>query len=376
MKKTFTFSVIAAFLTALFGFSSLASAMASKAYWTGSNSTLWSDGKNWAWDAGGDPRNLPPSWTDEVVFSATNSSNSSATVLGGNMDIDSLTINSSVPVGIDGGGGNLQIYSGSITTNSAAGNVLINAPLIIPGAATFAIENQNTTIASLTALYSMIKQGNGVLNLSGPSTINGTTTVSAGTLNVNGSTSASSSFTVASGATLGGNGTISGAVSIASGGTLAPGNSPGVIGTGDLSLAAGSVLSAEIIGSGAVAGTDYDQVNVTGTISLLGNLTLTLTSYMPTEGQLIFLINNDLSDTITTGFANVNGGSLSNNTEFNLAGERWFISYEANYNGGTGSTFMGGNDVALYAIPEPGTWALLAFSLATIIVLRRRRAHS
>jgi autotransporter-associated beta strand protein len=218
--------------------------------------------------------------------------------------------------------------------------------------------------------------GTGNTTLTGTNTYTGNTTVSAGTLNVNGSTSASSSFTVASGATLGGNGTISGAVSIASGGTLAPGNSPGVIGTGDLSLAAGSVLSAEIIGSGAVAGTDYDQVNVTGTISLLGNLTLTLTSYMPTEGQLIFLINNDLSDTITTGFANVNGGSLSNNTEFNLAGERWFISYEANYNGGTGSTFMGGNDVALYAIPEPGTWALLAFSLATIIVLRRRRAHS
>ena len=103
---------------------------------------------------------------------------------------------------------------------------------------------------------------------------------------------------------------------------------------------------------------------------------MTLTSYTPTPGQLIFLINNDLTDTITTGFANVNGGSLSNNTEFNLAGEGWFISYEADYNGGTGSAFTGGNDVALYAIPEPGTWALLAFSLATIIVLRRRRVRS
>jgi hypothetical protein len=175
---------------------------------------------------------------------------------------------------------------------------------------------------------------------------------------------------------LGGNGSISGAVSIASGGTLAPGNSPGVMSTGDLSLAEGSSLAAEITGSGTLAGTDYDQVNVTGTISLLGNLTLSLASYTPTQGQLIFLINNDLTDTITTGFANVNSGSLSNNTEFNLAGERWFISYEADYNGGTGSTFTGGNDVALYAIPEPGTWALLALTLTTVIVLRRRRAHS
>jgi fibronectin-binding autotransporter adhesin len=249
--------------------------------------------------------------------------------------------------------------------------------------------------SNMTGSLALNHIGTGTTTLTGTNTYTGNTTISAGTLllagggslgngavavnggqfTVNGGVG-NGGVTVGSGATLGGNGTISGAVSIASGGTLAPGNSPGIINIGSLSLAAGSLLSAEITGSGTVAGTDYDQVNVTGTISLLGNLTLTLTSYTPADGQLIFLINNDLSDTITTGFANVNGGSLSNNTEFNLAGERWFISYEANYNGGTGSTFTGGNDVALYAVPEPGTWALLALTLTTAMLLRRRRAHS
>ena len=289
-------------------------------------------------------------------------SNTGTTTLAGNSTYTGATTVSA---------GTLEIAStGRLGGGSYAGSITNTGTFIYSGA------NEQTLSGVISGAGAFTQNGTGTLTLTGSNTYTGNTTVSAGTLNVNGSISASSRFTVASGATLGGNGSISGAVSIASGGTLAPGNSPGIMSTGNLSLAEGSSLSAEITGSGTVAGTDYDQVNVTGTVSLLGNLTLTLTSYTPTPGQLIFLINNDLTDTITTGFANVNGGSLSNNTEFNLAGEGWFISYEADYNGGTGSAFTGGNDVALYAIPEPGTWALLAFSLATIIVLRRRRVRS
>ena len=31
--------------------------------------------------------------------------------------------------------------------------------------------------------------------------------------------------------------------------------------------------------------------------------------------------------------------------------------------------------IEYYAVPEPETWALLAFSLTTVMVLRRRRNH-
>jgi len=38
---------------------------------------------------------------------------------------------------------------------------------------------------------------------------------------------------------------------------------------------------------------------------------------------------------------------------------------------GTASTSAG--DIYLEVVPEPATWALLAFSLTTVVVLRRRR---
>ena len=66
----------------------------------------------------------------------------------------------------------------------------------------------------------------------------------------------------------------------------------------------------------------------------------------------------------------MNGGSLSNNTEFTLAGNRWFISYAADFIGGT---FTGGNDVALYAIPEPATWAMLLSGYGMLIGIQRLR---
>ena len=155
-------TAIAAFLAALLAFSSVASAMSGPtprptAYWLGSNGTLWTAGSNWSPDLEGsaNPVSLDPNYN--IVFSATGSSNSSATDLGGDRTIPTLTINSTDPVGI--GGGNLTIDGGvdpflistttAIATHSAAGDVIINAPLIVTGnATTFAIENQNTTLAS------------------------------------------------------------------------------------------------------------------------------------------------------------------------------------------------------------------------------------
>ena len=195
MKKTFVFPVIAAFLAALLAFSSVASAMGSRpiAHWHGSNGTLWTAGSNWSSDSGGTiPVNV--STNDDIVFSATSSSNSSATDLGRDWTISTLTINSTDPVGI--GGGNLTIDGGAgglfyptttdaITTQSAAGNVTISAPLTLNGTATtFAIENQNTTIASVSTSNGLVKTGNGSLTLTGNSTYAGNTTISAGTLQI------------------------------------------------------------------------------------------------------------------------------------------------------------------------------------------------
>jgi len=384
IKKTFVFSVIAAFLTALLGFSSVASAMGVKTFWTGSNSTLWSDGKNWAYAPGGAPINLTPSSYDEVVFPATNSANSSATVLGGNMSIKFLTINSSVPVGI-GGGGYLEILNGSITTSSAAGNVLINAPLILKGPTILAIENQNTTIASLTATNNMIKQGNGVLNLSGPSTINGTTTVSAGTLNVNGSTSASSRFTVASGATLGGNGTIGGDATIY--GIHSPGNSPGIQTftgnlTYDTSGGNGPTVNWQLSGNTDTNFSAFDQIVVGGNLAFNTptSLVLDFSGYGDVDWADPFWTTDqswviyDVAGT-TTGANN-----------FSIATANWADNSGDTFNtllsGSAFSLSQQGNDLVLNytagtaAVPEPSQVAASLLALVGIGIYLWRRKHA
>lgn len=103
-------------------------------------------------------------------------------------------------------------------------------------------------------------------------------------------------MTVNNTATLGGTGTV-GAVTVNSGGTLAPGTSPGIINTGNLSLTSGSSLEIEL--NGTMVGTQYDQVNVTGTVNLGGgNLDVGL-GFVPPDGFSFIIINNDGADAVT-----------------------------------------------------------------------------
>lgn len=183
---------------------------------------------------------------------------------------------------------------------------------------------------------SLVKVGAGTLTLTSTlSTYSGTTTVSAGKLLVDGTT-ASSVTTVASGGTLGGHGTV-GSVTVQSGGTLAPGNSPGILNTGNITLAAGSTTQIEL--NGTTLGTQYDQLNVTGTVALNGTLNVSL-GYTPTIGQQYMIVSNDGADAVTGTFSGVaEGGTLT-------AGG-W--NFRVSYVGGDG------NDVVLTAtgVPPP-----------------------
>ncbi len=294
----------------------------------------------------------------------------------------------------------------------------------------------NTYRGTITGAVGLTKSGSSTLTLSGNNTYTGNTTVSLGTLLVNGSTSASSAVSVSSGATLGGNGTVNGATTLAGGtigssgstlalsstlsssgnssvatgstvnvaggstvtsgtllingtlggalnvtggtvggngttaaltvgasGTLAPGNSPGILNTGNLSLS--GALSMEI--NGATVGTQYDRVNVLGTVNLVSGNTLALTlGYAPTIGTNFFLINNDGGDAIV---GNLNG--YAQGATFTVSSQQFQISYTGD--SGTNSFSGSGNDLVIQAVPEPSTWAMLAFSLTTVMVLRRRR---
>ena len=77
-------------------------------------------------------------------------------------------------------------------------------------------------------------------------------------------------MTVAGGATLGGTGNVQGTVAVnATAGTLSPGtmtpppvSDPGILSSGPVTFASGSVFQVQV--NGTTAGSDYDQLNVDG----------------------------------------------------------------------------------------------------------------
>ena len=249
------------------------------------------------------------------------------------------------------GTGNLKFTANLTAPGSAGGNakvLTLKGSTLGTGEIAGAISN---SAAGTTVTTSVSKDGTGTWTLSGNNTYTGATVVTAGTLLINGNqTTANGAVSVDSNATLGGIGTIGGATTISTGGILSPGTSPGTLTfSGNLTLANGSKMVFE-------AG---DLVAVNGQLTLTNNWTLQLDSSANWQvGGTTTLFNYntitaspDLIPTFTdnTGL----GGSLSLTN--------------------TGSSIvLNGYSV----IPEPSTWALLAFSLTTVMVLRRRRQHS
>ena len=169
--------------------------------------------------------------------------------------------------------GTLQIGAGG-TTGSIFGDVADKATLA------FAHGDTLTYGGVISGSGGLDQIGSGTLNLTGASTYAGATTVQAGRLAVNGSLG-NTAVAVASGATLGGSGTIAGDVTIADGGILAPGNSPGIITVGSLTLtpgangSTGSLLDYELGTIAAGNGPTSDLTNVTRNLTLVGTLNVT-----------------------------------------------------------------------------------------------------
>ena len=229
-------------------------------------------------------------------------------------------------IGSAGGGGN---YSGEISNGSINGQLAIT------------------------------KLGGGAQTLSGISTYTGATKIQAGSLLVNGTISGSA-FSV-EGGTLGGSGTV-GATTMTSG-VIAPGNSPGILNTGNLSLNGGS-LAFELNGS---ATSQYDSIATTGTITLGADIPIAITlGYDPVDFADTFtLLSNDAADVVNLGAFRLSylGNTLDEGETFTVGSQEFIMSYM----GGSG------NDIVLSAIPEPGTAGLTAGALVLALARRRRR---
>jgi len=158
-------------------------------------------------------------------------------------------------------------------------------------------------------------------------TAGGTLSIPTGTypgdVNVNKALSINGTFTV------GGTFTTS-----AAGVVVSPGYSPGIINTGNLSFGSGTTVNMEL--NGVIAGTNYDQFNVTGTVNISPGVTLNATvGYSPGAGDSYTIINNDGGDAVTGFFAGLPDGTV------------FFIganSFRIDYDGGSG------NDVVITSV--------------------------
>ena len=314
-------------------------------------------------------------------------------------------------------GGNVTINGGStlyLNTfyNQSVGALTLTNGAIVQGpdnpagtltATSFVMSNGSVSQILAGANATMTKSTSGTVTLSANNTFTGATAVNAGTLIISGSISNSSAVTVAAGAqlrynsasartgglTLSGNGSASRAVlgGIGSintaitldnlGDTLSPGNSPGLQGYGVTQTWASMTYLWEVNNfTGTTAGTDFDRINITGNLNLTGGtgayqLDITSLTGLNANGNVGNFSEVNRSWTILNTTTGISGFNAANWTLLTTN----FTSSPAY--GGTFSLAQASNDLVLsYAVPEPSTWALLAVSLTTVMVLRRRRRTS
>jgi hypothetical protein len=189
------------------------------------------------------------------------------------------------------------------------------------------------------------KVDSGVWILTGTNYLTYPVAVSNGTLLVNSPGILNGAVNVYSGV-FGGNGTVNSNVTIYAGAIHAPGISPGIQTiNGRYTINANALLNIEI--NGSIAGSQYDQIKVTGpgsTITLSGALQIVAQSGLSTN-SLYTIINNQTTNAISGNFY-----GLTNNSTFIASGYTWKIQY----NGGDG------NDVTLAII---GTDSPMLFAM-------------
>ena len=280
-------------------------------------------------------------YLDQTVAGAATGTGSSILVLGSNQSVSSLS---------GQGSSTVNLNTRTLTIGSASGAA--NFAGVISG-----------------ANGALIKDNASTQTLSGNNTYTGSTTVSLGTLLINGNqTSATGTVGVSSTATLGGSGTTGGAVSVASGGILAPGNNTiGNLTVASLTLNSGAISNFEI---GGTTGGAFDTITTTGgagSITLNGTLNLTF-SVSLANNTPIDLFVGPATNTGDFSAINLSGSGYSGNFTYQ-GGTLWKSTQ------GTQTLSFEASTGVLSAVPEPATWALLAFSLTTVMVLRRRRQN-
>lgn len=272
---------------------------------------------------------------------------STVTMSGGTISAGTFTLRG----GLSGYGtiGNVANSGSILARGGSAGNIKTLYTGTITGAGTVTVDQYNALSATGTVAASTV-QVNGELHTDNSnwnvSSLNDTGTVHVETgksltstgavtsaagsiLMVNGTLTAPS---VSMAGALSGSGTINSIVTLTGTGVVSPGNSPGTLVLGNLTISDGAVYDYEV----------GDSLSVTGTLDFTsgGALTLLVPASIPT-GTYTFM----------------NAGTVIGTPRFQLSGA-------------TGSFFNDGHSFSMQ-IPEPGMLSVVGAS--SLLMLRRRR---
>ncbi len=324
----------------------------------------------------------------KLILGGNNTYTGATIVASGEMDINgsiadasAVTVKSGATLGGSGtANGTLNVQDGGVNGNG-----------LHLGAATF--DGQSTLSGTTTAASFTVNSGtttaSGVHTTSGNLAVNvGSTLKNTGSFSAN-IVSVANTATLTNNGTLNGTvnvsgllngtGTINGALTIKTNGELAPGNSPGITTVaGNLTVETGAKISMQIDGITA-AGTDYDQIVVTGATSLISLnagsiLSLSITDGAFTSGALT-LIENQSDNAIVGTFSSVviggNTYDVSTTNKFTYGGKEYELLYNVDAGGDSKA-----NDLQLTVVPEPGTWAMLLGGLGMLLGAQRMRRRS
>lgn len=365
--------------------------------WTTNGSGQWGTlasnfGTNWNWTTFDGSPGVDAGFanTDTATFGgAVTSGTATVTVTAATPSIKALTFdNASASYGLVGAsGGSLALLNAgtaAATVTAASGTHSISLPVSLGSTTSWSVAAgaRLGVLGIVSGSSNVTKVGAGTLVFSGSNTYAGTTTVSAGTLVVNGDQSAATgAVSVAAGATLAGTGVIGGDTTVA--GTHTPGNSPGVQTVdGNLTYTAGATVVWEIIDDTLLGrGTNYDGINVTGTLSFAGATSLDLVFNLAGSGVSWSDPFWDSNHTGTNGWLVYDGAtSLAGFGNLAISGTNWADGSGAMFQtarpGASFGLYQEGSDVYLtyvVAVPEPSTLILAGLGIAAAVIIRRRR---
>jgi autotransporter-associated beta strand protein len=267
-------------------------------------------------------------------------------------------------------GGDAMLGGGTRVALNSGGKLVLAAPwttsrtLAVNGSSFSTVDTAgfDASIAKLTSQFSsssLVKAGAGLLTLPDAGGFFGAMSVTAGEVRLDGTIpdNATGTLSVSAGATL--SGSMQGTRTVLVFGTLSPGDGVGPMSSGNLLFQGNSTLSMELASS-----TGYDQVNVTGSVTLTGTVQLALNLGVTNLADTFTLILNDGTDAVSGRFTYA-GTTLNEGTQFQAGGQAFQISYV----GGTG------NDVVLTAVPEPANAGLLLLGALALAARRRRRSR-